>query len=295
MPRSSHRGADHEIVSLAKRRIGLGSAVHYAPSIPPGKEAGARRVHALHLPESEPFLVLYDGTVLGGAAEGFIVTAERLCWKNLFEHPRQIPWSDIDPATIVPSTSSVGVAGGTVEVSGDIILGAAGFLVEMAARHGPAEGGPYRTRADASPETPEGMSLAVSHLTSLARRHLGEVEDLYYHPAIPPAKLRKARAAHAAQLAPDEAVAVLYDDTVFGSAEEGFFLTSRRLCWKNLTGRAESAEWRAIEPDSISPSGNLVHVMRSALQLTTRNALVAPVAKLLTAITVEARGGKPAT
>ena len=178
---------------------------------------------------------------------------------------------------------------------GDLIPATARFLVDLAARYGPTEGGPYRSPADASPETPEGASLAASRLTSLARRHLGEVEDLFYHPSIPPPKLRRATATHAAQLAPGEAVAVLYDDTVFGSAEEGFLITSKRLCWKNLTGGPESAEWRAIEPESISSGGNLVYVMGGAIQLTTRNALTAPVARLLTALAVEARGGRPAT
>ena len=295
MPQNSRPGAAHEIVSLAEKRMGLGSAVHYAPSIPPGKEAGARRVHALHLPESEPILVLYDGTVFGSAAEGFIATAERLCWKNLLEHPRQIAWTDLDPATIVPAGTSIGVAGGSVDVASEVIPGAAGFLVDMAARYGPGEGGPYRRGADAAPETPAGVSLATSRLTSLARRHLGEVDDLYYHPAIPPAKLRRASAAHVAHLGPGEVVAVLHDDTVFGSAEEGFFLTSKRLCWKNLSGGAESAEWTAIEPDSISPSGNLVYVMGGAIQLTTHHAMAVPLARLLGAIAVEARGGKPAT
>jgi hypothetical protein len=295
MPQSSRRGVAHDIVSLAEKRMGLGNAVFYAPSIPPGKEAGARRVHALHLPESEPILVLYDGTVFGSATEGFLATAERLCWKNLLEHPRQILWCDLDPATIVPDSSTLGVAGGSIDVAGGVVPGAAGFLVEMATRYGPAEGGPYRRGADAAPETPAGVILATSRLTALARRHLGEVEDLYYHPAIPSAKLRKATAAHAAHLAPDEVVAVLYDDTIFGSAEEGFFLTSRRLCWKNLTGGVESAAWTAIEPDSISPSGNLVYVMTGAIQFTTKRALAVPVARLLTAIAVEARGGRPAT
>jgi len=84
-------GSD-EIVALALHHLGMRDGVHYAPDIPPAKEAAARAAHAAHLPESEPVLVLYDDTAFGSAKNGFVITAERICWKNLFFHPHQIPW-----------------------------------------------------------------------------------------------------------------------------------------------------------------------------------------------------------
>jgi hypothetical protein len=293
MPRTSSPGADarDEIVSLARQRMGMGSAVFYAPSIPPAKEAAARAAHALHLPESEPVLVLYDGTLFGGAENGFVVTPERLCWKNLLAHPRQIEWSELEAAAIVPGSGRIVVAGGVIDAMNELVPGIALFLVEMARRRGNPDAGPYRSGAEASAE---GALVAVPHLTALGRKHLGEVEDIYYHPAIPASKLKKARATHAAHLSAAEVVAVLYDDTVFGSAEEGMLLTPRRLCWKNLTSEPSHAEWHQIEPDSISASGNLVYVAGRALQLTSRTELCVPMAELLVALVAEVRGGHAA-
>jgi hypothetical protein len=289
MPRSSKSDALHEIVNLGRGHLGMGNAVYYAPSIPPAKESGARAAHALHLPEGEPILILYDATLFGSAAEGFVVTPERLCWKNLLEHPRQIEWADLDPTSVLEKRGEVGVAGGSISLMGELIPGAARFFAEMAARGGLPETSPYRSPAGEHPSSGEARS---TRLVALARRHLGEVEHVYYHPAIPPHKLRAARAVHAARIGPDEVVAALYDDTVFGSAEEGFFLTPARVYWKNLTGDAESAAWIDLPVEGISASGNIVYIGERALQLTARTELAVPVASLLTAIVAEARGDR---
>jgi hypothetical protein len=279
-----------EIVRLARERLGTRFAVYDAPAIPPEKEARVRAVHAAHLPESEPILVLHDATVFGGADDGFAVTAERLCWKNLFEHPRQIAWSDLDPSTVLVGGGHVGVAGGGVALAGELVEGAGRFFSDMASRVGLADESPYRRGADAPLGTPEGEALAVARIAALARRHLGEIEQVFYHPAIPAPKLRRARVIHAAHLRTDETVAVLYDDTLLGSAEEGFLVTPRRLCWKNLVGEAASAEWSDVDPGSVAATGNQVYVARGAPALTTRAALAPSAAGLFTALAVAARG-----
>ena len=107
-------------------------------------------------------------------------------------------------------------------------------------RHDP--GGPYRRGADAPADTAEGHAAAVARLTARVRPYLGEVEDLFYHPAIPASKLQRARGMHAAHLPRREAVAVLYDDTLFGSAEEGFVLTPHFFCWKNLSSGSQAVD-----------------------------------------------------
>jgi len=55
------------IVKLAQRHMGSASSVFYAPSIPHKKLGKARAVHALHLTDDDPILVLYDDTLFGGA------------------------------------------------------------------------------------------------------------------------------------------------------------------------------------------------------------------------------------
>jgi len=295
MPRSERGGASagapDEIVALARRWMGEVDPVYHAPSIPRAKEERARRVHAQHLPESEPILVLYDGTVFGSAENGFVVTAARLCWKNLLEHPRQIGWSEIDPASVEPDDDGgIVVAGGSINAIGGLApAAAAAFLREMAARAGAGSDGPYRLGAVRPRDGDEDAPITLSRLVSLSRSYLGEAADVFYHPAIPPAKLAKVRATHRRHLPAGEEIAALYDDTLFGGAAEGFALTTRRLCWKSLADEADAREWRQIAPDTIAPSGNLVRVNEAAIQLNTGSERVVRVAALIAVVVREAR------
>jgi hypothetical protein len=279
--------SDPEIVDLAREHLGGVSWVYFAPSIPPDKEAGARSVHGTHLPGREPILVLYDATAFGGAEDGFVLTPERLCWKNLLEHPRQVPWGALDPAAVVAERGRILVAGGGIALHADFAESMARVLLAMAARYVPADAGPYRSHVEAS-------AARATRLVSLARSYLGEVEPMYYCPAIPPAKLSSARAVHAASLAPDEPVAVLYDDTVFGSAKDGFLVTPSRLCWKNFDEAPAAMEWAAIEPERVRCDANRVHLAEGTVRLTAAQDYITPsrVADLFQAIAVEARGGR---
>lgn len=282
-------GAPHEIVAVARRWLGGSTGVFFAPHVPPLEESGARGAHGAYLLESEPVLVLYDATLLGTGENGFVVTSSRLCWKNLLDHPRQIAWGELDPQGISSRIGRVDLAGGSMMVSGELSSLVAGFLGEMASRARPERGGPYRrssTSTSASPEEDE--EAAVARLVTLARKRLGEERNLHYDPAIPPRKLRKARAMHAAHLPPGEEVAVLHDDTLFGDAEEGFLLTRRRFCWKNLSGDAASLTWDALDPESVTAMGNLIHLgargahaAPGAVHFTTKGPLVRRVAELL--------------
>jgi hypothetical protein len=277
MPRSS-RDAD-EIVRLCAETIGENVAVHARPSIPPEKEKNARAAHRRHLPESEPILVLCDSTLLGSGDDGFLLTTERLCWKNLWAHPRQIPWGEVDPARVEPDGGAVAIAGGRISLWPELASAAALLIRRVAARPSAAETGPYRGATEASSD--------VARLVALARRTLGEVHDVYFDPSIPPKKLGSARAVHAGHLPADETVAILYDDTAFGGAREGFVITARRLCWKNGAGEPRQAEWEAIDPAAIAPGKNYVRVGGAEIDLTARDELAGPVAALLTAIARE--------
>jgi hypothetical protein len=284
-------GAPQEIIRVAHGWLGRGGGVYYRPFVPQLKEAAARGAHAAYLRESEPILVLHDATLLGSGENGFLVTPERLCWKNLFEHPRQIAWSEIDPASIVAQGGSVDIAGGNIVVGGSIAPHAARFFAELAGRGHHDAGGPYRRHGDAPADTADGQVAAVARLTARARPYLGEVEDLFYDPAIPASKLERARRMHAQHLPRRERVAVLYDDTLFGSAEEGFVLTPHMFCWKNLSSGPMGLRWAQIEVDRITVSGSAVHVMGSPVYFTAQSELAAPVAALLAALVREAQNG----
>ena len=64
--------------------------------------------------------------------------------------------------------------------------------------------------------------------------HLDGSERIHFAPSIPSRKRRSATAAYSHQFEPGEDIIALYDDTVFGSAEQGFVLTDRRISWKNV-------------------------------------------------------------
>ncbi len=87
---------------------------------------------------------------------------------------------------------------------------------------------------------------------------------------------------------------MLYDDTLFGSARDGFLLTPRRLCWKNFSGGVAAVEWSAIAPEQVAANGNLVHVMDWTVNVTTRAPFASRFAELVTAVAIEVRGDRRA-
>ena len=120
--RSSHAGEDaarivmseEAILELLRRHFGALGAAFVASNVPSRKEEAARRAHIVHPPPNEPILALYDSTMLGSGDEGFIVTARRLCWKNLNGPAYSILWRDLDPERLF-------VEGGRLAVEDDVI------------------------------------------------------------------------------------------------------------------------------------------------------------------------------
>ena len=62
----------------------------------------------------------------------------------------------------------------------------------------------------------------------------GNIKNFFVFEHIPQKKLNNAFGSYASSMSSDEVVIFLYDDTVFGSAKEGFILTSKRLYYKNI-------------------------------------------------------------
>lgn len=119
-------------------------------------------------------------------------------------------------------------------------------------------------------------------IVALARERLGELHGLYYHPDIPEPLERAARAVHADALPPSEQILLLYDDTLFGGAEDGFVLTPRRLCWKALGERPRSMSWTSLGTQEVRCGENEVYVAAGKLPLTAWDgALAARLTELL--------------
>jgi hypothetical protein len=150
--------------------------------------------------------------------------------------------------------------------------------------------GPYRD-VEPHPITPDTVTLPGERIVTLGRSIVGDVPDVFYAPTIPRRKLQHARAAHAMHLLTGEPIAVLHDDTFFGSAKEGFLLTAKRLCWKTLLEPATQLPWSVIDAQSIFASGSYVVVMGAEIKLRSGSEISGAVASLLQQITEEAHAG----
>jgi len=237
-----------ETIRLARRHLGLMDSVFYAPHVPADKEAAMCAVHGLEPSDEEPVLVLYDDTLFGGAKDGFLITPARLCWKVFTSPPHQRLWRDL-------TASSVGVEKGRLLVEEqqmpltcwepgqlqrletlliDLVSLASGQHV-------------FRTASPLSAlpgEIPR--RLTAERVLELCREHLEGAEWTFFHPEIPPRKLRNTRALHAAHLADDEQILALHDNTLFGGAKDGFIITGTQICWKNTLTAPRRAQWRHV-------------------------------------------------
>ena len=83
------------ILKLARRHIGEQPAIFYAPALPARKLRTVRTLH--RLPEPERVLVIIDDTLFGSAAEGVVITNQRVCWKHLLDPPDAMLWAEMKP------------------------------------------------------------------------------------------------------------------------------------------------------------------------------------------------------
>lgn len=119
----------------------------------------------------------------------------------------------------------------------------------------------------AAPQVSEGhVWLTDDHVLAHLRQRLTGADSTWMHPAIPPKKLANVRKLHAAHLPAGEEVLAIYDGTAFGSAKDGFIVTSRRVCWKNVMEPAQFLEWHHIDPDEVWVDEKSITVGRAKLE-----------------------------
>jgi len=61
-----------------------------------------------------------------------------------------------------------------------------------------------------------------------------QINNLFLFEQISPKRLSNAKSGYARNLTGDETIILLYDDTLFGSAKNGFLLTTKRIYYKNM-------------------------------------------------------------
>lgn len=109
------------------------------------------------------------------------------------------------------------------------------------------------------------IALTDDGVLGLLRQHITGLDSTSIHPAISPKKLEGVRKSHAAYLPPNETILAIYDGTVFGSATDGFFVTSKRIGFKNQLEEAQFFEWQHIDPDGVYAQDTNIVVGRAKL------------------------------
>lgn len=99
------------------------------------------------------------------------------------------------------------------------------------------------------------VALTDDGVLTLLRERVTGLDSTSLHPAIPPKKLAGVRKVHGAYLPENETILALYDGTVFGSATDGFFVTSKRIGFKNQSEGAQFFEWANVDPDNVYVDG----------------------------------------
>jgi hypothetical protein len=102
------------------------------------------------------------------------------------------------------------------------------------------------------------LTLLREHFASLSGR-------VFIAPLIPPRNEDAMRRAHVLHLPDRERILALYDASWLGSGEEGFLVTSRRICWKNANGPAYTIEWRDLDPDQLEADRDRVFIGGDAI------------------------------
>lgn len=116
--------------------------------------------------------------------------------------------------------------------------------------------------------TAHGHGLTEATVLSLAKRHLGVGDCRYFSPDIPASKEANARKRHKSSLPETERMLVLFDDTVFGAADDGFVITVKRLCWHNILEDPYMIEWAELDPADVRVDKSEVVVAHGKVQLT---------------------------
>jgi hypothetical protein len=198
------------------------SDVYFTPVIPPQKLQGAIAKYAPYVNPSD-VLMLYDGTVFGSAEDGFLITPGHLfAHESGSSQPLALAAQDINTVkvkkkSIVVNDYKISLSGADKIQSVMSVYGLVTGLLGWGGYGGPVPG-------PLAPDSGAPVDLQSLEASFRASKIDGD-ENYYFWPNIPSDKLNNAIKKYAQDANPSD-VLVLYDDTVLGSGEQGFMLTS---------------------------------------------------------------------
>ncbi|MBW2526093.1 MAG: hypothetical protein JRI23_18070 [Deltaproteobacteria bacterium] len=231
MYRSSATSADRQLELLRDSLPGH-DKIFLRGDIPPHKLETV--VDTYGLPDPASVLLIYDDTVFGSAEDGFVFTTECFGFKELGEGPVLLDLRSLSRRDVELDEDGLFVKRGRVTIcaGGDqtaILEGLHRALSSMI------------DFVSASPRTQEpaaGQPRDEMDLVRLLERDLPACGDLYWRGRIPRRKLGTVCKLYG--IADPQRVLVIYDDTLFGSAAEGFLFTATHFGFKGI---AEDPVW----------------------------------------------------
>ncbi len=211
-----------------------GSIVYVGEGIPDAKRQAAHKSMNVAEPADE-ILLLLDTTAFGSGKDGFVVTQKAIYFKNMWEHPIRVAWSDV--GTIEREGKRFPINGYSFdpqlgEDSTKEIDAALQRAVEL------ADGLGWRAAR------PQDAAATPAQIIEDAFKDVEKGSEIFLGLSIPAKK--KANAFASMKVKEDMSdISVLIDETVFGSAKEGMVLTSRAIYSKESFCDPVRVTWKA--------------------------------------------------
>ena len=212
------------------------------PNIPVDQQEGALKTYESCLSEGETILALYDDGLIGKAEVGFVITDQKLAWKNTMEGAQYKLWQEFprDEEDAEAKDREFVLERVPTILKPELNIHLASFLTDIRLLH-----------FGAPPE----FEAEEWKLHQLILSHLGKTEGVYYYPYIPKDKLEGALKNFPELRTASDRVLALYDDTMFGSADNGFLITEQGLYWRNILSSSISVKWADLDPNSVKLDG----------------------------------------
>jgi WD40 repeat protein len=109
------------------------------------------------------------------------------------------------------------------------------------------------------------IPLTDDGLLSFLRTRLTGVDGASLHPTIPAKQLASVRKVHP-YLPPNETILAVYDGTVFGSASDGFYITARRIGYKNQMESPQFLEWSQVDDEAVYSDDNEIYLGQAKIE-----------------------------
>jgi hypothetical protein len=238
---------DDQLLTFWKRSLFLNGRISFRGEHCAKKLGRVRSVYELG--EDSTVLVLYDDTVLNGAEDGCVVTTTGIGLNSALEEPHWFDFTQLEPKDIAPSADKTPcIKGHAASMS----------LISQALRNQWLEAlqqtvrffrlsnqtGPYRETSALLSGPTRAKALAWKDLLGHLRQGISEHDTIFFAPDIP--KRKQTTVERLYGLRPSERVALVYDETLFGSAKHGLAITTMRFCLHDVDHVPFSVEFENL-------------------------------------------------